>query len=145
MQDKPRPWSKKPKQCRCPEVYAHGVCRPCYMRAYYAATKTERAAYWVKNKSTIVAKRAARKTVSRALHRTYMGLPTPTRPEADNCEVCGGFSFKKGKRAALCLDHDHVTGAFRGWLCDGCNTGIGRLGDNVAGLARAIAYLERNT
>jgi hypothetical protein len=43
----------------------------------------------------------------------------------------------------LCLDHNHETGKFRGWLCDNCNTGIGKLGDTVEGLERAIAYLKR--
>jgi hypothetical protein len=43
----------------------------------------------------------------------------------------------------LHLDHCHVTGSFRGWLCGKCNTGLGMLGDNIAGLKAAIAYLER--
>lgn len=42
-------------------------------------------------------------------------------------------------------DHDPATGQFRGWLCFHCNTGIGKLGDNVEGLREAIAYLERTT
>jgi hypothetical protein len=37
-----------------------------------------------------------------------------------------------------------VTGAFRGWLCRGCNLSLGRLGDDVAGVRRAIAYLLRS-
>jgi hypothetical protein len=41
------------------------------------------------------------------------------------------------------LDHDHVTGKFRGWLCGACNRGIGMLGDNLAGVMRAAAYLQR--
>jgi hypothetical protein len=39
------------------------------------------------------------------------------------------------------LDHDRVTGKFRGWLCQECNSGLGKLGDDIAGLRRAIAYL----
>jgi hypothetical protein len=41
------------------------------------------------------------------------------------------------------LDHCHVTGRFRGWLCHACNTGLGELGDDVASVRRALAYLER--
>lgn len=54
-------------------------------------------------------------------------------------------------RCALCdetpkvlvVDHCHETGVIRGMLCIRCNLGLGRFGDNVAGLKRAIAYLER--
>ena len=53
------------------------------------------------------------------------------------CDCCGR------KEQKLKLDHDHATLKFRGWLCDNCNTGIGRLGDNIEGLKRALAYLEK--
>jgi hypothetical protein len=52
------------------------------------------------------------------------------------CQLCG-------RETALNYDHDHNTGAFRGWLCVTCNSGLGKLGDDVAGLKRAIKYLER--
>jgi len=45
--------------------------------------------------------------------------------------------------ARLRFDHDHVTGAFRGWLCGKCNTAIGKLGDDIAGVERALRYLKR--
>ena len=41
------------------------------------------------------------------------------------------------------LDHCHITGKFRGWLCGKCNMGIGALGDSIQGLQRAIEYLKR--
>ncbi len=54
----------------------------------------------------------------------------------------------QGGRCALCrkakplrVDHDHTTGVVRGLLCQGCNLGLGALGDDLAGLERAIAYL----
>lgn len=52
------------------------------------------------------------------------------------CELCG----KVGK---VHWDHDHETGKFRGWLCVSCNTGLGKLGDSIEGLERALAYLRR--
>lgn len=41
------------------------------------------------------------------------------------------------------LDHDHNTGTVRGWICDSCNTGIGRFKDDVTLLERAIQYLKK--
>ena len=50
------------------------------------------------------------------------------------------------KRAVpLACDHDHQSGEYRGWLCKNCNTGLGLLGDNIQGLRRMLAYLERSS
>lgn len=67
-----------------------------------------------------------------------MGYPAPTRPEPPYCECCGA----PPDRRTLCLDHDHRTGEFRGWLCHRCNSGIGALGDTAAGAALALVYLS---
>lgn len=74
-----------------------------------------------------------------AYMRRYNGLPEPTRPEPDRCECCGNQPIKR----SLCLDHCHETNIFRGWLCDGCNVSIGRLGDSIEGLQLAMNYLMR--
>lgn len=44
----------------------------------------------------------------------------------------------------LHIDHDHQTGRVRGLLCSMHNTGLGKLGDSIEGLLRAIEYLRRN-
>ena len=43
------------------------------------------------------------------------------------------------------VDHNHVTGEIRGALCGPHNRGIGLLGDDVAGVAAARAYLQKST
>lgn len=45
----------------------------------------------------------------------------------------------------MCFDHDPVTHEHRGWLCQNCNTAIGKLGDNVEGLTKALHYLLNYT
>jgi len=67
------------------------------------------------------------------------GLPVPTRRHPEKCECCGNTDVTGEK---LCIDHDHETGAFRGWLCRKCNAAIGMLGDSVTGLLMAVKYLE---
>ncbi len=42
----------------------------------------------------------------------------------------------------LCVDHDHATKKPRGILCWNCNVGLGKLGDNEAGLLKALAYVR---
>jgi hypothetical protein len=42
----------------------------------------------------------------------------------------------------LCVDHNKLTGANRGLLCDACNLGIGQLRHSQPLLRKAIKYLE---
>lgn len=53
------------------------------------------------------------------------------------CHCCGKITTQ------LYLDHDHKTLEFRGWLCNNCNIGISRLGDNLEGIILAKTYLEK--
>jgi hypothetical protein len=53
-----------------------------------------------------------------------------------SCEACD-------EEAEVFVDHDHNTGQFRGWLCHGCNSALGRIQDSVLKLHMLIAYLER--
>jgi hypothetical protein len=83
-------------------------------------------------------KTAAEQAKGLAAQRRRFGIPQPPYPKPDHCECCGG---PPGKKPLVC-DHDHQTGAFRGWLCNRCNLGIGQFGDTVEGLMRAVAYLQ---
>ena len=40
-------------------------------------------------------------------------------------------------------DHDHETGNAREWICDSCNTGLGRFKDDPKLIKRLIKYLEQ--
>ena len=55
-------------------------------------------------------------------------------PEAP-CACCGKTGTKKY------FDHCHDRKKFRGWICNECNTGIGKLGDTLAGIRMAESYL----
>jgi hypothetical protein len=54
--------------------------------------------------------------------------------QAGRCAICGGRS--------QFLDHDHLTGLIRGWLCPSCNTQEG-FAPNTPGTTFAM-YRERN-
>lgn len=47
--------------------------------------------------------------------------------------------------ANLVIDHDHDNGMARAWICDSCNTGLGRFKDDISLLKKAIKYLEKYT
>lgn len=56
----------------------------------------------------------------------------PEKPKC--CDIC-----KKEK--PLNLDHCRKTKKIRGWLCTECNTGLGKLGDNIEGIVNTLNYL----
>lgn len=79
----------------------------------------------------------------RTILRNQYGDP----PEGYLCPICGrneeqvkGLGGKKCK--PWVVDHDHVTGKFRGWLCHGCNRGVGCFKDNAETMGRGIIYLN---
>lgn len=58
------------------------------------------------------------------------------------CPICHKTTIP-GLTSKVVLDHCHDTGKVRTWICDSCNTGIGRFKDNVEILKRAIEYLQK--
>jgi phage host-nuclease inhibitor protein Gam len=57
------------------------------------------------------------------------------------CHICGVHESELTKR--LHMDHDHETGAFRGWLCWRCNSLLGSAADSQDILRLASNYLSR--
>ena len=118
------------KPCRhghvCERYTKGGVCFEC------SAKSTNRWYSDNQDKVLITAHRSRKK---------IRGYPDPPRQRPENglCELCGRIEKKKQR---LSLDHCHETGKFRGWLCHDCNTNIGKFGDNISGLMKAISYLE---
>ncbi len=58
----------------------------------------------------------------------------------ERCVICG---LREDIETPLRLDHNHVTGEFRGWLCVSCNIGLGNFYDDPDRLSAARAYLVR--
>ena len=65
---------------------------------------------------------------------------TLLREQDGLCAIC-----KRKKKISLAVDHNHMTGAVRGLLCNNCNTAIGNLMDNISYLENAIKYLRKYT
>jgi hypothetical protein len=69
-------------------------------------------------------------------------------PKDYNCPVCkreyNDIQYLGTKKNNWCLDHDHKTGKFRGWLCHDCNKALGFFKDDVSLMKSAIEYVEKN-
>lgn len=63
--------------------------------------------------------------------------------EPFECPVCKKRTIA-GVTSKLVLEHNHLTGKVGGWICDSCNTGLGRFKDDVELLKSAIEFLKKN-
>jgi hypothetical protein len=74
----------------------------------------------------------------REVNRKARGLPTPTSQCPVKCENL------QCAREAACLDHEHLTWTFRGWLCIPCNFSLTK--HHTPATLRGLAdYLEQRS
>ena len=108
---------------------------------YRAKRLKQAAAYRARNPHVYAAYQKADRASNPEKWRNYdrkaKGLPEPRYPAPEHCEICGLRSD-----ISLCLDHEHFTGMFRGWLCKNCNVGLGHFRDNPEALEKAAKYLR---
>ena len=65
----------------------------------------------------------------------------PRKGSLFQCPLCQKHSIAF-VNAKIVLDHDHVHGKIRGFLCDSCNTGLGRFKNGVNLLQNAMDYVQ---
>ncbi|MCR2099425.1 Hpy99I family type II restriction endonuclease [Campylobacter upsaliensis] len=66
----------------------------------------------------------------------------PPKGSIFTCPICEKRSIVE-VTANLVRDHNHETGEGREWICDSCNTGLGRFKDNPKFLEKVIEYLRK--
>jgi hypothetical protein len=65
------------------------------------------------------------------------------KAQGDRCAICGKHDTRIGQ-VGLHLDHDHITGKLREFLCIRCNTRLGCVEDHEW-YEKALAYLRRHS
>ena|SRR5579859_2484778 len=103
--------------------------------AEYKRLNPERHAKYAFDAQLVKACRAAGITPERYRHELSI--------QGGVCAICRSPQ-RNARMARLVIDHDHVTGEFRGLLCSHCNAALGQFGDNAAIMEEAIAYLRRS-
>ena len=66
--------------------------------------------------------------------------PPPKRGETFTCPICQKEILVQ-KEGDVNLDHSHVDGKIRGWLCRKCNTALGTFDDSPTILRRALDWV----
>lgn len=101
------------------------ICKSCCYKKGLAWIKTE--------KGRLAANKRAKRQRDMWKQRLLEQLP----PKPDVCEICGN-------PGRIVLDHDHKTGAFRGWICGRCNTAEGMIG-TIASAEKLLAYMRKHS
>lgn len=71
-------------------------------------------------------------------------LVKPADGSCFSCPICHKSTIVN-VTSKVVLDHDHTTGIARGWICDSCNTGMGRFKDDIIFLGSAQKHLVDHT
>ena len=69
-------------------------------------------------------------------------LIKPKIGEHFECPICEDSFIRQFKNDVV-LDHSHIDGSVRGFVCGNCNNGLGRFKDNVETLKKAIDWLNK--
>lgn len=86
--------------------------------------------------------RAKKKPISPDARREYeKHHPRPAIGDQFKCPLCERVKTVYHKNH-ICLDHDHETGAIRGYICGSCNASLGKFHHNIVILERAIEWVK---
>jgi hypothetical protein len=134
-----------------------GFCRQCsaeHQQGYYKENpikheqRKRRQSEWQRNLSP-EKKKAARLRALLARHDLVIeeltALYEACRHRCQVCKLHASEHTWKGLTGRFCVDHVLVAGrpVVRGLLCNRCNSLLGRMGDDRAGVMRYVDYLER--
>jgi hypothetical protein len=133
------------------------TCRAAYHRTWYAANresvirrsikyrkghpKQRRKSLqdWRNRKRFLVALQSSRSAALKLGHEPCISTADEIKASFSGyCAVCGVSEEMCTTR--LHMDHNHVTGNFRGWLCPRCNKILGMAKDSADLLIRLATY-----
>lgn len=109
-----------------------------YMRDYYRTNADHRARV-IKRRKQWVSDNREFANFQHSLRRYGITLDqfhARLEQQQEQCAICEAADHR------LVIDHCHLTGRFRGLLCQACNSGIGALKESKDVFARALRYLS---
>lgn len=125
--------------------YRHKICNICHIlkpMEMFDRNQTDARRQFTTRPSCRACRREIDGVKLTAEEREKMDLKRPPDKTVFVCPICEKRTIV-GITANIVRDHDHKTGKGREWICDSCNTGLGRFKDDVVFFDRIIAYLKR--
>lgn len=124
-------------ECKTPELFGRGSkrtwCKSChnaYARERYhrdPAAQVARSKRYQANNPSAVRESYLKYTygIDSSTYDSLLAL------QGGKCACCGSEDTRRMGSSQLFVDHDHTTGQVRGLLCHPCNSGLGKLGDDL--------------
>lgn len=124
------------------DKFSHKICNVCHcLKPVDEFAKNQNNKHGIVRRPsclqcrTDIDKRAPKSSQAKKMEKRR---PLPGTPF--KCPICQRRSIV-GVTAKVVADHDHHTGNIRDFICDSCNTGLGRFKNGHDYLHNAIAYL----
>lgn len=127
------------------DEYTEKICDRCFKHLnteiYFENNRIKKGGKITKRPSC----RNCRKTkngvsISKADRETWDKIK-PVNYSSFTCPICEKTTIAGISKVVL--DHCHKTGTVRGWVCESCNTGIGRFDDDPDIVYKAIEWLMK--
>lgn len=123
--------------------YPHKICNVCHrwlpVESY--ARNQNNVHGIVRRPSCIKCRTDIDKRAPKSSQAKRMEKQRPKKGEPFRCPICDRHSIAH-ITAKIVADHDHHTGNIRDFICDSCNTGLGRFKNGETYLQNAIDYLH---
>lgn len=120
------------------------ICRRCQIRkSIFQFQKNQKSiAGKISRRGECVDCRKWKKPISMKARLAYeKDHPMPPIGQNFTCPVCEKTIMRQFKNDVV-LDHFHLNGEIRGWICRQCNSSIGMMDEDVGILARAIKWIQ---
>lgn len=79
---------------------------------------------------------------------TYEWYKTQLEIQGARCAICGKSETSRNPNNSaikrLSVDHNHITGEVRQLLCNGCNTALGCIKEDISRLEAMIEYIKKH-
>ncbi len=126
------------------DIYKHKICNVCFCLLpvkNFEYNQNNKKGQQVRRPSckkcrTDIDKRPPKSQQAKAIEKKR-----PQKGSLFKCPICQRRSIV-GVTARIVADHDHHTGNIRDFICDSCNTGLGRFKNGENYLLNAIQYLK---
>ena len=125
------------------DMFSHKICNSCHRLLPISNFKSNQKR--MSDASTIFRPscndcRSTRDGINLPRSARKKHLPSKPHNSIIACPSCKKYTIA-GVTSKYVLDHDHKTGKIRGWLCDTCNTGVGRFEDDPLLMLNALEYI----
>lgn len=123
--------------------YSHKICNVCHcLKPVVQFDKNQNNLHGAVRRPscrkcrTSIDKRAPRTKQAKDMEKNKPSVGSPF-----SCPICRKMSIV-GITAKIVADHDHHTGNIRAYICDSCNTGLGRFKNGENYLMNAVNYIK---